>query len=202
MAAAPACLCIRQGSTKRLRLSGITTELRQDAHYRSRHQGSAGDHDAMKPDLILIANASEARLLSRDSATATLQALDSVHRPEDGPTAPMGGEPRRVPPEPGMPPAPRRRRMRAFAAVVARRVEAQLASGRFAALALFAACPFLGELMRQLGRPTKEAMRAVVDADISDLEWTETAQRIEMELRAAAQEARQSGRGRKPRAGG
>jgi protein required for attachment to host cells len=152
----------------------------------------------MKPDLILIANASEARLLSRDGATETLLALDSVHRPEDSATA---GELRRVQPEPGMPLDPRRRRMRTFAAVVARRAEEELASGRFAALALFAACPFLGELMRQLGRPTKEAMRTVVDADISDLEWTEAAQRIDLELRAAAQDTGQSGRGRKRRAG-
>jgi hypothetical protein len=36
-------------------------------------------------------------------------------------------------------------------------------------LALFAACPFLGELIRQFSRPTKAAMRTVVDADISDL---------------------------------
>jgi hypothetical protein len=91
--------------------------------------------------------------------------------------------------------------MRAFAAMVARRAEEELASGRFVALALFAACPFLGELMRQLGRPTKEAMRVVVDADISDLEWTEAAQRIELELRATAHNAGQSGRGRKRCAG-
>lgn len=154
-----------------------------------RHPG-----DAMKPDLILIANASEARLLSRDAAT--LVALDSVHRPEDSPAA----GPRPVQPEPGMPLDPRRRRMRAFAAVVAQRVEDELAGGRFAGLALFAACPFLGELMRQLSRPTKAAMRVVVDADISDLGWAEAARRIEHELHAAAQDASRSGRGRKPRA--
>jgi hypothetical protein len=55
--------------------------------------------------------------------------------------------------------------------------------------------------MRRLGRPTKEAMRAVVDADILALEWTEAAQRIELELRAAAHDAGQSDRGRKRRAG-
>jgi hypothetical protein len=41
----------------------------------------------------------------------------------------------------------------------------------------------------------------VVDADISDLEWTEAAQRIELELRATAHNAGQSGRGRKRCAG-
>ena len=72
-------------------------------------------------------------------------------------------------------------------------------------VALFAACRFLGELMRHLSRPTKAAMRAVVDADISDLGWAEAAQRIEDEMHAAVQDASRSrsrsrSRGRKPRA--
>ena len=149
----------------------------------------------MRPDLILIANASEARLLSRDAATAGLLALESL-RPADGKAA--AGAHRSVQSDPGVPLDPRRRRMRAFAAVVAQYVEQRLADGQFAKLALFAACPFLGELMRQLGRPTKDAMRAVVDADISDLGWDEAAQRIEAELHAAAQDAGRGRRSRKP----
>lgn len=151
----------------------------------------------MKTELILIANASEARLLSRDAMTATLKALDSVQRPADSAAR---GEPRRVQVNAGVPLDPRQRRMRDFAAIVARRVEAELADGRFSALALFAACPFLGELMRQFDRPTKEAMRTVVDADISDLEWAEAARRIELELHAAAQATGRPGRRTKPHA--
>jgi protein required for attachment to host cells len=151
----------------------------------------------MKTALILIANASEARLLSRDAMTATLKTLDSVHRAADS-AAP--GAPRRVQVNAGVPLDPRHRRMRDFAAIVARRVEAELASGHFTALALFAACPFLGELMRQFDRPTKEAMRSVVDADISDLEWAEAAQRVELELHAATQATGRPGRRSKPRA--
>ena len=152
----------------------------------------------MKPDLIVIANASEARLLSREGATATLVMVDSVRRPERSAAA---AAPRRVHQEPGEPLDPRRRRMREFAAVVAQRIEDELADGHYAAPALFAACPFLGELMRQLPRRTKEAMRTVIDADISDLDESTTAQRIEQALRAAAQDASRGGRSTKPRAG-
>lgn len=151
----------------------------------------------MKPDLIVIANASEARLLSREGATAALVMVDSVHRPERGAAA---GAPVRVHQEPGEPLDPRRRRMREFAMVVAQRIEDELADGHYAAPALFAACPFLGELMRQLPRRTKEAMRAVIDADISDLDGAEAAQRIEQELRAAAQDTGRGGRSRRSRA--
>ena len=122
--------------------------------------------DTMKTELILIANASEARLLSRDATTATLKTLDSVHRLADSAAL---GEPRSVQVNAGVPLDPRHRRMRDFAVIVARRIETELAGGRFTALALFAACPFLGELMRQFDRPTKLTMRTVVDADISDL---------------------------------
>ena len=145
----------------------------------------------MKTELILIANASEARLLSRDATTATLKTLDSVHRLADSAAL---GEPRRVQVNAGVPLDPRHRRMRDFAVIVARRIETELAGGRFTALALFAACPFLGELMRQFDRPTKLTMRTVVDADISDLEWPEAAQRIELELHAAAEAAGRPGR--------
>jgi protein required for attachment to host cells len=149
----------------------------------------------MRTELILIANASEARLLSRDAVTATLKALDSVHRPAD---SAAGSEPRRMQVNAGVPLDPWHRRMRDFAAIVARRVETELAGGRFTALALFAACPFLGELMRQFDRTTKEAMRTVVDADISDLEWAEAVQRIELELHATAQATGRPGRRSKP----
>lgn len=152
----------------------------------------------MKPDLIVIANASEARLLSHESTTATLVVVDSVHRTESSAAAIT---PRRVHHEPGEPLDPRRRRMREFAAVVAQRIEDELADGHYAAPALFAACPFLGELMRQLPRRMKEAMRTVVDADISDLEGTEMAQRIAQELRAAALDASRGERSKKPRTG-
>lgn len=151
----------------------------------------------MRAELILIANASEARLLSRDATTATLKALDSVHRLADDTAR---GEPRRILAGTGVPLSPQHRRMRDFAVIVARRVETELAGGHFTALALFAACPFLGELMRQFNRPTKDAMRSVVDADISDLEWAEAAQRIELELLAATQAASRPGRRNKPRA--
>lgn len=151
----------------------------------------------MNTELILIANASEAQLLSRDAITATLQRLDSVYRPADNAAR---DEPWRAQAYAGGPLDAKRRRMRDFAAIVSRRVETELAGGRFATLVLFAACPFLGELMRQFDRPTKQAMRTVVDADISDLDWAEVARRIELELHATAKASDRPGRRGKPRA--
>lgn len=129
-------------------------------------------------DLILIANAAEARLLAvpHGTADAGWVVLDALHRGEQRPTRPAL---RPV----GQPPLdPVRRRMREFATQVAQRFE-QLRAGRaFGRVVLFAACPFLAELMRQLDPDTKRVLHAVVDADISDLAPPEIARRVRQAL--------------------
>jgi aminoglycoside phosphotransferase len=81
--------------------------------------------------------------------------------------------------------------MRRFAAMVARRFEHELSSRHFDRVALFAACPFLSELMRHLSPATKRSLRAVVDTDISDLDPTQPARRSEQELHAGEYANRQ-----------
>ncbi|MDZ5461377.1 host attachment protein [Azohydromonas lata] len=144
----------------------------------------------MSRDLILIAHASEARLLSRDRDTAELAALDTLRhqlRSAPSPLQRRAPDPRTDLASWAAPPDPRRRHWREFAAAIAPRVEAAVAQGGFERVALFAACPFLSELMRQLGPQVRKALKVVVDADVADLPPAELAQRIEQELLAADQ---------------
>ncbi|NML17815.1 host attachment protein [Azohydromonas caseinilytica] len=154
----------------------------------------------MNCDLILIANASEARLLARTDAQDELVVLDTVLRSE---SRSMPGPERLAANQsvwedgglgeghaPTRPLDPLRRRMRQFAALVARRFEQELAGRRFDRVALFAACPFLSELMRQLSPATKKMLQAVVDTDISDLGLPQAAQRSEQALQAGEYAAR------------
>ncbi|WP_028998145.1 host attachment protein [Azohydromonas australica] len=155
----------------------------------------------MNCDLILIANASEARLLARTGDAAELVVLDAVLRSEVH--APSGLEQPAANQSvwadnslgdshvPARPLDPFRGRMRRFAAMVACRFEQELSSRHFDRVAVFAACPFLSELMRQLSPATKRSLRAVVDADISDLDPTQTARRSEQELQAGEYANRQ-----------
>ena len=155
----------------------------------------------MNTDLILIANASEAKLLTRSGADAELVVLDTMQRCDSLPTPEVrrtpatrlvlvGGE-MRVEREPSGPLDPLRRRMRQFAAVVARRFEQALSEHRFDRVVLCAACPFLSELMRQLSPALKKTLRAVVDADISDLALPDATRRIEQAIAGADEALRQ-----------
>lgn len=144
----------------------------------------------MSRDLILIANASEARLLSRDRDTAQLSALETLRHQFRSPASPL----QRRAPDPSIdhpswaaPPDPRRRHWREFAAAIAPRVEAAVAQGGFERVALLAACPFLSELMRQWGPQVRKSLQVVVDADVADLPPAALAQRIEQEFQAADQ---------------
>lgn len=145
----------------------------------------------MTTDLILIANGGEARLLAHTDAE--LVVLDTVLRTEGRPPpavpppdaqraaeAAAPGERRAARP----PLDPVRRRMRAFAGVVARRFEQAASERPYARVALFAACPFLSEVMRQLSPALKKTLRAVVDTDISELALPDAQRRIEQELDA------------------
>lgn len=149
----------------------------------------------MSADLILIATAQEARLLTRAAPEAELVVLDTLRwaGPHTAGAAGSAARPVALPLGEALaghgaasPPLnPRRRQWREFAGVVGRRFEEVLSQHHFERVLLFAACPFLSELMRQLSRATKQRLLAVVDADILDLELPQALQRIEQELQAA-----------------
>ncbi len=81
---------------------------------------------------------------------------------------------------------PLRRRLHEFAPVVAHRLESEISHQSHGHLMVFAACPFLAELMRQITPAARKALWAVVDADVFDLPLPEVAHRIEQEIHAAA----------------
>ena len=146
----------------------------------------------MSCDLILIAHAAQARLLLRGESGDGLVLLDTLRYQPRGaaaarPLRPTAPDPRTDHASWAAPPDPRRRQWREFATTVAARFEAVLVQRRFDHVALFAACPFLSELMRHLGPETRKALQVVVDADVADLPPAELMRRVDQELLAADQ---------------
>jgi hypothetical protein len=150
----------------------------------------------MKPDLIVIANAVEARLYARESdldprlvLRGTLQSPQGRQLPHELADAPLGYERSDRRPE-GVVHAPRidaqRKRHLAFARRLAQRLDAELASDAYGRVALFAGCPFIGELKGQLGRGGRKALRAAVAVDLTHFNDGELQRRISDELHAEA----------------
>lgn len=155
----------------------------------------------MKPVLVLVANAAEARLYARESdrdprlvRLDTLQSPQSRELPHELADAPLGHarSDRRdegIAYEPRL--NPQRKRHLAFARRLARRLDAELASGGYAGIALFAGCPFIGELKGQLGRGTRKALQAAVAIDLMHFGDGELQRRVSEEL--LAERAAQAG---------
>lgn len=152
--------------------------------------------ELMQPDLIVIANAVQARLYERPSATEpqlvlreTLQSPSGRQRPHELGDAPLGhaASDRRVAGvafEPRI--NPQRKRHVAFARQLAQRLDADLARGGYGRVALFAGCPFLGELKAQLSPAAKKALCAAVAVDLTHFGASELQRRVDEELRAEA----------------
>jgi protein required for attachment to host cells len=65
-----------------------------------------------------------------------------------------------------------------FADEVARRVDAELASGRYGSVVLFASCPFLGELRNRLSPAARRSLHASVDLDLTSYGVDELERRV------------------------
>ena len=140
----------------------------------------------MKPEWILIANATRARLLQREPG-CPLVAIDSFDHPQgrtrtsdladdragQGKTDhSFGGA--------SYPPrleAKEKEHLR-FARELADSLEQQAQLGRFRSLELFASSPFLGELKAQLGTATVRLVSATHDLDLTSVGLVELDQRI------------------------
>jgi len=141
----------------------------------------------MKPQWILVANASIAQLYSRDEPNAPLVLLAMLTHPEsrlkaseltsDRPgreaTDNSQGSNRYEPRS-----DVRRKEHERFARHIARRLEAGLAAGEFDALWLFASNPFLGELKAQLGVAVQKHVQVAMDTDLTALGLGEIEQRM------------------------
>ena len=141
----------------------------------------------MKRQWILVANASLARLFSRDSPTDPLVPLATLEHPDsrlkgsqladDRPgheatdNSPGGN---RFEPRSDV----RRREHERFAREIAARLDAGLAAGEFDALCLFASSPFLGELKAQLSEAVDKRVQLALDSDLTALGLAEIERRL------------------------
>lgn len=147
----------------------------------------------MKPDWILIANASHARLLRRESG-GHMVLLETFEHPEsrskiseladdrmghENSDSSFGGSAY----QPRMD-AKRKEHVR-FARQQADHLERQAQSGSFRSLAIFASSPFLGELKAELGDATARLLSSIHDLDLTSFRLTELEQRVEHALRPA-----------------
>ena len=145
----------------------------------------------MKRQWILLANASHARLFSRDSTTDPLVPLATLEHPESRLKASQltddrpgheatdnssGGN--RYAPRSDV----RRKEHQRFAREIANRLDAGLTAGEFNAVWLFASSPFLGELKAQLSDAVNKRVHLALDSDLTALGLAEIEQRL-LELR-------------------
>lgn len=143
----------------------------------------------MKPDWILIANATRARLLERGRG-CPLVVIDSFEHPQGRSKTSELADDRAgqgktdhgfggasYPPRVG---AKEKEHLR-FARELAGYLETRAQQGIFHSLQLFASNPFLGELKAQLGPATNPLLRASHDVDLTSVGLVELDHRIARE---------------------
>ncbi len=145
----------------------------------------------MKPDLVLIASASQARLFARPSPDGDLQPLSSFAHPEGrlkasalGDDRPGHGASDERPGGVSFTPREdlhKKERVR-FARELADRLDESLRTGTYGRIAVFAGSPFLGELKKELSPAAGKALQAAIDLDLSAFEGRELAHRVQAEL--------------------
>lgn len=148
----------------------------------------------MKPDWLLIANASEARLLQLEHGNL-LVLLNSFAHPgsrskvSDLMDDKMGWEKAdrgfggsSYPP----PTDAKQKERKRFARELADHLESQALQGSFRSLAIFASSPFLGELKAELGAATLRLLSGTHDLDLTSFALGELAPRVASELAPSA----------------
>ena len=148
----------------------------------------------MKPDWILIANATHARLLRRESG-GLMVVLETFEHPEsrskvsdladdraghESRDSSFGGSayPPRV--------DAKQKEHARFARKLADHLERQAQQGSLRSLVIFASNPFLGEIKAELGEVTTRLLSTTHDLDLTSFGLTELEQRVRNELRPAA----------------
>jgi protein required for attachment to host cells len=147
----------------------------------------------MKSEWILIANASVARLFSRESDSDPLLPLHRFEHAESRLKASELADDRLVHDSNDWRPGgvsfePRmdvhRKQHLKFARELAQRLDQGLAGGDCCRITLYASNPFLGELKGQLSPAAKKALRAAVVVDLTSYGLGELEERIAHELQA------------------
>ena len=141
----------------------------------------------MKPHWILVANASHARIFSRESPTAPLIPLANMEHPEsrlkgsdladdrpghEATDHSSGGN--RYEPRSDV----RRKEHQRFAHEIAERLDAGLAAQEFNTLWLCASNPFMGELKAQLSDAVDKRVHLALETDLTSFGLAEIEQRL------------------------
>ena len=143
----------------------------------------------MKPEWIMIANATRARLLQREPG-CPLVVIDSFDHPQGRSkiselAADTAGQAKTDHSFGGASYPPRvnaeDKEHLHFARELADYLEEQAQHGRFHSLALFASSPFLGELKAQLGTATARLVSATHDLDLTSVGLVELDRRVARE---------------------
>ena len=144
----------------------------------------------MKPDRILIANATHARCLARETNGA-LRVLETFEHPQsrskvneivsdkmgrEASDRGYGGAAYQPPTD------PKRKEHMHFAHELANYLEREAAAGRFQALAIFASDPFLGELKAALGDAARRCLSSTYDLDLTSYGLSDLEQRVKQAL--------------------
>lgn len=148
----------------------------------------------MKPELILVANATEARLFRLDhqpphlallahqqDAQGHLKASELTndrlgHAAEDHRPGGTSFTPRTD---------PRQKQHLAFARTLAEQVDEALARDGYERVSVFASSPFLGELKQALGPRARHALHAAIDLDLTSFAPADVLRRVEQVLQRA-----------------
>jgi protein required for attachment to host cells len=136
------------------------------------------EHQPMKTQWIVVANASLARVFKREIPTGPLLAVSTMEHPESRAKGSELGDDRpgheandfsaggnRFEPRTD----PRRKEHRRFAHEIAERLDDALARGEFGSLAIYASDPFLGELKGALSGPVAHRLQVTRDSDFTSL---------------------------------
>jgi protein required for attachment to host cells len=142
--------------------------------------------DVMKPEWILIANATRARLLQREHGSPLVVVQSFEHPQGRAKTSELADDragqgktdhsfggasyPPRI--------AAKYKEHLRFARELAEYLEHQAQQGNFHSLALFASSPFLGEVKALLGKATTRLLTATHDLDLTSVGLVELDQRI------------------------
>ncbi|HMA06862.1 MAG TPA: host attachment protein [Ramlibacter sp.] len=144
----------------------------------------------MKPDWILIANATRARLLQleRNERVTELETFDhpqsrskisdlvddrAGHESTDRSYGGTSYQPRTD---------PKQKEHQRFAREISEFLERQAHSGSYRSLAVFASSPFLGELKAELGAATTKLLSGTHDLDLTSVGPAELGRRIAREV--------------------
>lgn len=144
----------------------------------------------MKPDWILIANASNARLLQQERGRPLTVLKHFEHGDSRAKASELAGDSAgaeksdrgfgRAALQPRM--DPKQKEHLRFARELAAHLDQAARQGGFRSLSIFASSPFLGDIKAEIGVPTQRLLLSTHDLDLTSFGLNELEQRVERAL--------------------